>query len=298
MLPQRHDKMESLPTEKMAWHAASGFTKLGLSRENRAADALDAPGDADRVPAASLANVTSPIERAERSGRIKGLKLTRCSGHVLKQRRALLRHLCDATLLVDTVGTIFGWASTNVDGIFCKGGWVVHRWSGTRWYRAIGILFIAPLYFLLAVGGGHFSLPLCLSLTLASFAPTDTLRSINLDCRPLSLPANELRRFVLLSHVYSILPPATTGYQPPSPAENATTVNAWVLDPATSRDRVKVARSTIDPANQGVETAGRRAYAPTRFTFHSAFPPAKSSAAPVLKLCSLDNSRGSRWMIF
>lgn len=55
MLPQRHDKIESLPTEKMAWHAVSGFTKLGLSRENCAADA---PGDADRVPAASLANLT------------------------------------------------------------------------------------------------------------------------------------------------------------------------------------------------------------------------------------------------
>lgn len=55
MLPQRHDKIESLPTEKMAWHAVSGFTKLGLSRENCAADA---PGDANRVPAASLANLT------------------------------------------------------------------------------------------------------------------------------------------------------------------------------------------------------------------------------------------------
>ena len=55
MLPQRHDKIESLPTEKMAWHAVSGFTKLGLSRENCAADA---PSDADRVPAASLANLT------------------------------------------------------------------------------------------------------------------------------------------------------------------------------------------------------------------------------------------------
>ena len=221
-------------------------------------------------------NSLTPTVNQRAKRKWKGLELTRGSSDVLRHRRALLRHVCDTTLIVDTVRTILGWTDTNLNGILSKGGWIVHCWTGTRWYWAIGILFIAPLYFFLAVGGGHFSLPPSVCPSLFRLASTRVHRSrVQYASRSINASTSSLflRCFHLpakrASTIRPTLPPELSDdqQQPPSPRwkcnNRVTSYNreSSTLRPAAT-DRVKVAWSPIDPAD-----ATRRGWSADRFTF-------------------------------
>lgn len=290
MLPQRHDKMESLPTEKMAWHAASGFTKLGLSRENCAADAS---GDADRVPAALLANLTPDptagtkrnSERVETYPRQRPRTEAASSPSPPSLRRDTSRRHRRYDI----------WVSQHQCRRDISQGWLSRtplKWNSlVQGYRHT--LYSAPL-FPPGRGWGPFlapslSVPHSCLVRSHGHAPFDKPRlSTSLpSCERASSIRSTLARLLDSPSSDHRLPASFSGWKcndrkrvSPRPCDESRSCQGRLIDHRSGQS-----------GGWNGRAPRLRAHAPTRFTFHSAFPPAKSSAAPVLKLCSGQRSR-------